>query len=132
MIEFLLESGLLAMFDFVATVLGEFGYRWIGNVLRAKATRILLSVAVGFGFGLAWGDRLSGELSGMPRLYFVSIAAGLAASAAAAYRLRRPVAGSASVLSPPWRWSSSRLAAFGLLNLAVAAGIHVGYSPRPG
>lgn len=108
-----------------------------------------LSVAVGFGFGVWWGDRLSG--GHRPTLFWVSLAvaalAGLAAlrrrpqevskgDEAAVAELRRLADGpdaqeaaSWRVLFDPRQWPAHRLVGLALLNGAVAAGIAVGFEP---
>lgn len=139
MLELLFEVVVQFVFELVAQFFMEFGFRAVASLLRAKITRLVVGGTAGFGFGLWWGARLTGqEHDGVPRLYVVSIVAALVAGALALNRLLRdrdgpdPAAASAdpiAILVAPWRWDASRLAALALLNVAVAAGIDVGFHP---
>ena len=67
-----------------------------------------------------------------PKSLWVSIGlAGVfvALAVARAVRRRRPVADDGVTLLP-WRWSVLRLVGFAVLNVAAAAGIGAGFTPR--
>lgn len=94
---------------------------------------LAVGAAVGFGGGYWWGSRLT-ELgrTDPPRSLWVSIAlagAFVALAVVRAVRRRRPVADDTVTLAP-WRWSVLRLLGFAVLNVAVAAGIAAGFTPR--
>lgn len=130
--DFLFELLFQVFFELFVNVLFEFGFRAVAGVLRARISRLLLSAVAGFGFGVWWGERLSDAgLAGRPKLFYVAVAATVAAVA----KLRAGDAvdedGRHSFRDAltPWRWDAMRLAALALLNVAIACGIDVGYSP---
>ena len=127
--------------EFVGQILLEFLLDGIGRgvarVLRNRVVKAVLGLAVGaavgFGGGYWWGSRLT-ELgrTDPPRSLWVSIAlagAFVALAVVRAVRRRRPVADDTVTLAP-WRWSVPRLLGFAVLNVAAAAGIAAGFTPR--
>ena len=135
MVDFLFEVVIEAVFEFLIHVVAQWGFNTVADLMRAKVTRYTLSVVAGFGFGLWWGARLAGaDLAGRPRLFCVTLAVAAVALVAAFDRMRRGregarPRGAAGLLVAPWHWDAPRLASFALLNVAVAAGIDVGYTP---
>ena len=149
MIEFLFELVFQFLFEVVAEFLFEVGFKSAAKVLRLRIVRYGLLLAVGFGFGVWWGDRLSG--GHRPTLFWVSLAvaalAGLSAlrrrphnvskgDEAAVVELRRLADGPEAHETAAWRaildprdWPVQRLVGLALLNGAVAAGIAVGFEP---
>ncbi len=131
--EFLFEL----VFQFVFEVLGEFlvdaGYHGTVRVFRSRAGRFGAASAVGLGAGLFWGAWLSdaGRVQ-EPRALWISLGFGIVAGLGALWRRRRgDRPGRQPVLTPPWRWPAYRLVGFAVLNLAVAAGVAIGFSPQP-
>ncbi|HEV3397698.1 MAG TPA: hypothetical protein VG693_00220, partial [Actinomycetes bacterium] len=85
------------------------------------------------GGGLWWGARLA-EVGRVeePRALWVSLGLAAGMGLAALWRRSRSRGSTSdSVMAPPRRWPAWRLAGFSVLNLAVAAGIAVGFHPRP-
>ena len=133
--EILFEIVFQFVFELFANLFMEFGFRTVANLLRARITRLVIGAAAGFGFGLWWGGRLADRgHEGVPRLFVVSIVVAVVAGALAANRMRRdrdgraPATDPRAVLVAPWRWDAARLTALALLNVAVAAGIDVGFN----
>lgn len=149
MLEFLFELVFQFLFEVLAEFLLEAGWKRAARALRSPLVRYGLAAVVGFGFGVWWGDRLSG--GHRPYLFWVSLAVA-AVSVIAAVRRRADTAppGEVSAVaelrrlsdSPPnrpersWltivdprRWPTHRLIGLAVLNGAVAAGIAVGYRP---
>ena len=149
MIEFLLELVFQFLFEVVAEFLFESGFKSAAKVLRLRIVRYGLAVAVGFGFGVWWGDRLSG--GHRPTLFWVSLAvAAVAGFGALRHRPPEVSQGDATTIAelrrlatvgaveevPRWRmmfdprlWPAHRFVGLALLNAAVAAGIAVGFEP---
>jgi hypothetical protein len=134
--DFLFEFLFQILFEIVGEALIEWGFRGAASVLRSRIGRYSISIIAGFGFGAWWGSYLSDSGIGhQPRLLWISIAAGIAALIAAFIRAERAMSVREVRLSAvraaiaPWDWPTHRLVAFGLMNLAIAAGIVVGFSP---
>jgi hypothetical protein len=144
-VEIIIE--LIAEFfvQFLLEVLFESGFRAIARVLADRIARVVLgiviTIALGFGGGLWWGNRLE-ELgrTDPPRSLWVSIGllvafAGLGLAQVirrtAVDPLAEPVTPSLPDKVLPWRWSPLRLFGFAAVNGAVALGIAVGFSPKP-
>jgi hypothetical protein len=151
MLEFLFELVFQFLFEVVAEFLFEAGFKGAARVLRIRWVRYGLTVVVGFGFGVWWGDRLSG--GHRPSLFWVSVAVAVVASISALRRqpdmappgeesavaeLRRLADTTAPEPGRSWRtsidprqWPTHRLVGLAILNGAVAAGIAVGFEPLP-
>ncbi len=130
--DIILELIVSAVVQFVVEILGELlldtALHGVATALQSRIGRWTLATLLGGGFGLLWGDHLSGQAS-WPRLLWVSLAF---AAAACLLTLRaRPATPVAStwrdLLLPPWRWSGERLLGLGVLNIALAAGIVIGF-----
>lgn len=131
MLEFLLELLLEGVFELVAEVVLEQGYRRTAQLFRSRLGRYAIGAAVGAGFGTWWGDHLSapGRQHG-PRLFWVSLAAAVAAGIVAF--LRRGAYEQRPVPIRPWRWPAHRFVGLAVMNVAVAVGIAIGYHPVTG
>ena len=151
MVELLFELVFQFLFEVVAEFLLEAGWKRTARALRNRWVRYGLAVVVGFGFGVWWGDRLSGDHR--PALFWVSLAVTATASVGALRRrsemappggeravaeLRRLADGPEVDAGRPWRsmvdprqWPSHRLVGLAVLNGAVAAGIAVGFEALP-
>ena len=149
MLEFLVELVVQFVFEVVAELLFEAGFTAAGRVLRFRVVRYGLAVVAGFGFGVWWGDRLSG--SHRPYLFWVSLTVAVMAGIGALRRrtdapgedsaiaeLRRLSDTGPGEVGPRWRmsvdprrWPTHRLVGLAVLNGAVAAGIAVGFNPIP-
>ena len=94
---------------------------------------MVVAAGAGFGFGLWWGGRLSdAALVHRPRLLWVSLAVGMAflLYAAIARASGEPRAGSRlRAVIDPRQWPADRLVSLAVLNLAIAAGIELGFNP---
>lgn len=88
----------------------------------------MLAAGVGLGFGVLWGDHLSGQAT-WPRLLWVSLGLAVVALMGALVRTARPAPANGAVLVVPWRWPADRLYGLVALNLAIAGGIAVGFQP---
>ena len=140
-VEVVIEIVGRILLELFADVLFVWGFRGVSALLRNWTTRFLLTLAVGFGAGVLWANELLERgHSERPRLFVVSLAVAAASALLAFYRwtrdresLRHPGGGS-SVLDAlgdifaPWRWTAERLVSFTALNLAIAAGVAVGWS----
>ncbi len=146
MLEFVFELVFQILFEVAGEFLLEAGYKRTARVLRSPAVRYGLAGAAGFGFGVWWGERLSG--GHRPYLFWVSLAVAVVAGVAALRRraempsspagavaeLRsladtppsRPEAGWRTIIDPR-RWPTQRFVGLAVLNGAVAAGIAVGF-----
>ena len=151
MLEFLFELVFQVVFEAIAEGLLEAGYKRTARVLRFPAVRYGLGAGVGLGFGVWWGDRLSG--GHRPSLFRISVAVAAVSGVAALRRsseLKRPdppraadnLRGPADTpadtdgfswraVVDPRRWPVQRLVGLAVLNAAVAAGIAVGFNPLP-
>jgi hypothetical protein len=108
--------------------------RGCAAMLGATAGRILLLACAGFGFGVYWGNHLSGLRGHRPRLLWVSIAlAGVFALVASWRWSREREVLHARATRPtdplPWRWPATRLAGAAVLNASIAIGIAAGFTP---
>jgi hypothetical protein len=133
LLEFLIQLLVQLVVEVIGDLLIETALHGVANVLRDRIGRYAIAAVVGFGFGLAWGDHLSGETS-WPKLLWVSLALATAALVAAVTRSARRadrgrVEGSAlrQALTPPWHWQPDRLVGFVVLNLAIAGGIALAF-----
>ena len=136
LVELLIEIVGQVVFELVL----EGTFRGIARLLENRVVRTvlgaLLAAAVGYGGGYWWGARLT-ELgrTDPPTSLWVSIGLAVLFLALAAARVGARGAGSASPgvgdRLLPWRWSAPRLLGFALMNGAAAAGITVGFVPRP-
>lgn len=127
--EFLFQ----VVFEVIGEALFEAGYHGAARVLRSRVGRITIASVAGFGAGLWWGVHLTemGRVQ-QPRAMWTSLALAGLAGLAALWR-GRPEAtyDNEAVFAPPWRWPAQRFLGLAVLNLAVAAGIAVGFDPRP-
>jgi hypothetical protein len=133
-VDFLLEIVFQVLFEVVAQALLDLGFRGASGVLRSRVGRSVVAAGAGFGFGLWWGGRLSdAALVHRPRLLWVSVGVAVLALARAASTHRDANHNVASRgprdLIDPTRWPGHRLVAFAVLNLAIAAGIEIGFVP---
>jgi len=125
------------LFQVVFEVFGEFlferGYHGAARVFRSRVGRIAVACVAGFGAGLWWGVNLTenGRVQ-QPRALWTSLALAGIAALCALWR-GRPEAtyDNDSIFAPPWRWPAHRFVGLAVLNLAIAAGIVVGFEPRP-
>jgi hypothetical protein len=151
MLELLVELVFQFLFEVVAEFLLEAGWKRAARVLRHRWVNYGLAVVVGFGFGVWWGDRLSGDHR--PALFWVSLAVAVIASVGALRRRSemappgeeravaelRGLADSTQVepglswrtIMDPRQWPSHRFVGLAVLNGAVAAGIAVGFEALP-
>ncbi len=132
-----MEAVFEIVLQFVLEVAGELlfeaGLQRLARAFGSRTGRFAVGSVAGFAAGLWWGARLSeaGRVE-PPRALWVSLVLAGVTGGAALWRGRkgdRP--GSESVVAPPWRWPGGRLAGFAVLNAAVAAGIVIGFHPRP-
>jgi hypothetical protein len=133
-VDFLLEIVFQFLFEIVAQAVLELGFRGAFRALRSGVGRSVVAAGAGFGFGLWWGGRLSdAAFVHRPRLLWVSVGLAVLALARAAIihqnanhdaESRRP-----RDLLDPTRWPVHRLVTFAVLNLAIAAGIEIGFVP---
>ena len=135
-IEFVVQLLVQLVVEVIGQLLVETAFHGVASALRSRVGRYVLGALAGFGFGLAWGDHLSGHPT-WPKLLWVSL--GLAATAFVLAVGRGSEAGRemptspwAVVTTPPWHWSADRFFGFVVLNLALALGIAVGFSPGTG
>lgn len=129
--DFIFELIFQVLFEVVGEFLFEAGFHGAARVLRSRVGRFVVASLAGFGAGFWWGARLTtrGRVQ-EPRTLWISLA--LSAMAALGAVLRRTQGGATveeSVVSPPWRWPTYRLAGFAILNAAVAAGVAIGFHP---
>lgn len=127
MIDLLLEL----VVQVVVELLLEGFFEGVGRVVERRVGRLVLSGLCGLGFGLAWGAYLDGRAA-YPRLLWVSLAlAAVAALLAVVHPGTAVESGWRAVLVPPWRWSRERLVNLVVLNLALAGGIVLTFTPAP-
>jgi len=135
LLEFVVQLLVQLVVEFIGDFLLETALHGVANVLRSRIGRYAIAALVGFGFGLAWGDHLSGHES-WPKLLWVSLSVAAVALVAAILRAAhpmnsRPTEGSAlqQALTRPWRWPTDRLMGFVVLNLSIAGGIALAFQP---
>lgn len=106
-----------------------------------ESCRAVLGLAAGFGGGYwvglaAHGDRASRP----PSSLWVSVAVAVVLGTVALVKVlhRDPPRfppdsrlGRVVETFAPWRWSAARLGGYAVVNIAVAAGIAAGFTPRP-
>jgi hypothetical protein len=127
--DFLFEVILQVIFEVVV----QLGLHGAARVLKSRLGRSVVAASAGFAFGVWWGAHLADAGTGhRPRLFWVSIA--LAGTALLVLAIRRQQ--SNRELQPdepvtvlPWRWPPHRLVSFAVLNVAIAVGIAVGFTP---
>ena len=146
--EVILEILFEGVFQLILEILSELGFRGVGKLLSNRVVRWVLgtvsAAALAYGAGWWWGNRATeaGDTE-IPTSFFVSI--GLAVvftvlAVARAVRGRRrdtfrvtwsdlfdEPAESFRLMSPV-HWSALRLVGFALVNVAVALGVHAGYT----
>ncbi len=139
--EILLEFLFEVVFQFVGEVFLERVFRGAAHLLRNRAVRAVLGMAAGFGAGYWWGWRLT-EIGRRdpPSSLWVSVGLAVILGTVALVKVLRDDpprfapdfgVGRIGESFAPWRWSAARLAGYALVNLAVAAGIAAGFTPRP-
>lgn len=135
MLEFVIQLLVQLVVEVIGDFLLETAFHGVANVLRSRIGRYAIAVLIGFGFGLVWGDHLSGHAT-WPKLLWVSLALATAALMAAVTRAANPAGASPAegsalrqALAPPWRWHADRLVGFVVLNLAIAVGIALAFDP---
>ena len=132
-VEIIFEFVFQVLFEIIAQALFEIGLRGTARVLRSRIGRFFLASAFGYGGGLFWGARLSerGRVE-EPRTLWISLGLAIAVGLAALWRWRATnPKDEPPAFSPPWRWPAHRLAGFAVLNAAIAAGVAIGFNPRP-
>lgn len=134
-LEFLIQLVVQLVVEVIGDFLLETAFHGVANVLRSRIGRYAIAGLAGFGFGLAWGDHLSGNAT-WPKLLWVSLGLAAAALIAAVTRAAKPAAAGPvkgyalrQALTPPWRWHADRLVGFVVLNLAIAGGIALAFDP---
>ncbi|HJV09600.1 MAG TPA: hypothetical protein VJ653_07955 [Acidimicrobiales bacterium] len=138
--EILFELLFEVVFQFVGEVVLELGFRALGRLLGNRFVRLAIGAGAGFGGGYWWGARLT-ELGRTepPRSLWVSIGLAVVLGSVALVKVLRddpprfPPDGRLARIGEtftPWRWPAGRLAAYALVNVAVAAGIATGFDPR--
>lgn len=135
MLEFLIQIVAQILVELVGDLLLRNAFHGVANALRSTIGRYVVGALVGFGFGLGWGDHLSGQTT-WPKLLWVSLALAGVALVLAVKTAGSPTEDDRTltwhdVMSPPWRWSRDRLLGFVVINLAVAGGIGLTFSPGP-
>ncbi len=127
--DFVLELFLQLIVQVVFEVLAEGAFELFA---KTRVGRWLVGMLVGGCFGVAWGTHLSGGAH-PPKLLWVSAASAVLAFGAAFVTVNRqrpePMTFWDVVVQPPWEWSVDRYLAFGLMNVGIAIGIVLGYSP---
>jgi hypothetical protein len=137
--DFLVDALVQLVLQFLVEVvfesLLEGAFRGVARALTTRAGQRLLTVAVGVGFGIAWGWHLADQPN-PPKLLWVSVTLAGGAlvlaldSRSAAPEVEADATGGfwRRALLPPWRWPAARWIDFALLNIAIATGTAVGYS----
>ncbi len=130
--EFLFQTVVQLVVEFVGEALIEGGFHGAARAARSSVARRIASALLGILAGFLWGQHLSGGAH-WPKLLWVSLfLAGAAFSLAVSRRggatqQARPTW--RETFAPPWRWSTSRLVDFVVLNLALAVGVALGLAP---
>lgn len=143
--EIILELFLEFFGQILFEAVADFGFRGLARALSNAAVRVVLgvtlAVAVGFGCGFWWGDRLTAAgRTEPPRSLWISIGLAVAFTALAVRALARDraraVAAEPAYAEPapawlPWHWSPLHALCYAVLNAAAAVGIAAGFSPQP-
>jgi hypothetical protein len=132
--ELLVQLIVQFVLEFVFEIVLHGAFHGAKRVLGSHRGRLTVSALVGLGFGLAWGSHLSNQPSA-PKLLWVSLALAFAAVVlirrhANPRQLARRIARGSflrQTFTPPWNWPISRLIDFVVLNVAIAAGVSIGY-----
>ncbi|MCU1690112.1 MAG: hypothetical protein JWN61_1899 [Pseudonocardiales bacterium] len=130
--ELVLELIVWLFVQVVVEIIGEFLWEGATRTMRSRAGRLVVGVFVGFVGGLIWGIRYT-DLPTYPKTLWVSLALAAAGIALAAGTRSSPSAPPAprhiwrDLAVPPWAWPADRLMGLALLNVAIAAGVLVGY-----
>jgi hypothetical protein len=155
--EIIFEILFELVFQLLLEVLFESGFRGAGRVLQNKVVRVGLGVVTGSGLaywaGWWWGDRLSDAgRAELPNAFYVSLGLAAAFGALALAQTIRtrsegPAIGGPPIVDrpsaptepsavlrhlSPLHWSPGRLLIFATINIALAAGISVGFTPAAG
>jgi hypothetical protein len=132
--ELVLELVVWLVVQVVVEIIGEALWEGATRTMRSRTGRHVVGGIIGFAGGLAWGI-LYTDLPAYPKTLWVSLALAAAGFALAAGS-RGPVPATAQPGRPSgWRrvtiapsaWPAHRLIGFALLNLAIAAGVLIGY-----
>ena len=135
LIEFVVQLVIQFVVEVIFESLLEGAFDGLARAMRTRSGQRSLTAAIGLVFGIAWGWHLASQPH-PPKLLWVSLALALGAIVLMRWNRdssRRAVLTSRDgfwgrALSPPWNWPSSRWVDFGVLNVAIAAGIIFGYS----
>jgi len=133
-VDFVVELLIQLIVQVVVEIVGQYlvgkALNRAASVLTTRIGRYVIGAVIALGFGIGWGQHLSGRAH-WPKLLWVSL--GLAVVAAVlASRRRAPGADHwmltwRALIAPPWQWSRSRLIGFAVINVALALGIVIGY-----
>lgn len=136
--DFLIEIVLQLVVQLVVELLYELllrlAWRGAAHLVRNLFTGFALSFVAGLAVGVLWGQHLAGNAT-WPKLFWVSIALGVAAFGYAVVRTEGLPSGGpgapsrSAVLTPPWRWDAERLVGFALINAGIAVGIAGAFGP---
>jgi hypothetical protein len=144
-VEVIFELLFELVFQFFAEVLGNLGLEALDRVLQHRVARgisgAIVAVLIGFGAGWWWGNRhVALGFTEVPTALFVSLLLVVCFAVLCAVTAFREYhePDRPDVEPPffsadrwfPWRWHPGRLAAFALLNAAIAVGITVGFTPE--
>jgi hypothetical protein len=131
-VDFFFELLTQVVLELVVDGLQELGFRRVASALRSQIGRLVVAVVVGLAAGVAWGFALSGDgRTTYPKLLGVSLLLAATALILAGVTRARSVEvreGRLAVFQP-WRWTARRLLAFATLNVSLAVGVAVGFSP---
>ena len=135
LIELVIQLFVQVVVEVIGQLLVETAFRGVANALRSRIGRYALGALAGAGFGLVWGNHLSGQAT-WPKLLWVSLGLAATAFVLAIGRgdeeaVETSTSPWAEVTKPPWQWSGDRFYGFVVLNLALALGIALGFSPGP-
>lgn len=127
----LLVQVLQLLIQLVVQALVEVVFEGFVEGLRFRVFRQVLGGLLGVGFGLAWGQHLTGGAH-WPRLLWVSLALAAASAVLALQRDRRADRRELSwqtLLELPWRWPAERLVGLAIINAGIALGIAIAFRP---
>jgi hypothetical protein len=133
-VDFVIELLVGLVVQFVSELIGELmmaaAVQGAAHAIHSRVGRYGLTAVFGLAIGAIWGFSLRDEHH-VPRLLWVSLAfAGLAAILRIVDVPGREVSpglGWRQALTVPWRWSKERLIGLMFLNVAMAAGVLLGY-----